>query len=196
MNTKQVQALLVYLGYEPGPVDGVMGQKTRAAVYDFQEAYGGLHVDGLPGVDTQWALKTAVSKDWKRPKEEAAVSPETGQDGDFWKEIQYFKREEFRCPCGKCGGFPVEPEEKLVRLAEKVRKHFGRPMTISSGVRCQAHNDELRGSVPNSRHVRGKAVDFTVSGFSTASVLDYVSHLNGIRYAYAIDGSYVHMDVE
>ncbi len=207
MNTKQVQALLVYLGYEPGPVDGVMGQKTRAAVYDFQGEYGNLHVDGLPGVDTQWALKTAVTRDWKRPKEEAAVSPETGQDGDFWKEIQYFTREEFRCPCGKCGGFPVEPNERLVREVNTMRGSFGEAVIVvppdghsgGSGVRCQAYNDSLKGSVPNSRHVQGKAADFLAPGVPASTIEAYLGRIKAagkIRYWYRISAGSYHMDVE
>lgn len=89
----------------------------------------------------------------------------------------------------------MEPDEALVRLADQVRERFGSPMTISSGVRCQAHNDELKGSAKNSYHVRGKAIDFTVRGYTAAQVLSYVRTLP-VHYAYAIDGSYVHMDVE
>ena len=109
--------------------------------------------------------------------------------------VKYFSRSEFRCPCGRCGGFPVEPEERLVRLADMVRQHFDAPATVSSGVRCQAHNDELPGSVKNSYHVRGKAMDFCVRGVSGATLLAYVRQLPGVHYAYQIDDSFVHMDV-
>ncbi len=182
MDTKQIQYLLAYLGYEAEP-DGKYGPKTTQAVREFQEEYGGLEVDGKAGNLTQAALRKAVGEGWQRPQK------------DFWADIQYFTREEFRCPCGRCGGFPVEPEEKLVRIADRVRVHFGNRAPVSSGVRCQEHNDALKGSVPNSRHVRGKAMDFCVEGFSAGMVLDYVRHQKGIRYAYAIDKSYVHMDI-
>ncbi|MEZ5858607.1 MAG: peptidoglycan-binding domain-containing protein [Geminicoccaceae bacterium] len=42
---REVQSLLGSLGYDPGPVDGIMGQKTRAAIRGFQEV-AGLSVDG------------------------------------------------------------------------------------------------------------------------------------------------------
>ena len=113
----------------------------------------------------------------------------------FWKDIRYFTRAEFRCPCGKCGGFPVEPSEALVKLADRVRAHFDAPATVSSGVRCQAHNDELPGSAKNSYHLRGKAMDFCVRGVPGAKLLAYVKTLP-IHYAYQINGSdFVHMDV-
>lgn len=190
MTTKQIQALLTYLGYDPGEVDGLPGKNTRRAVQAFQAAEG-LAQDGSPGPLTQAALLEAVAKD--RFRAEDAKTPEEST-GTWWDEIRYFSREEFRCPCGRCGGFPVEPDEKLVRLADRVREHFGAPANVSSGVRCQAHNDELPGSVPNSYHVKGQAVDFSVRGKSAAQVLAFVRTLP-VHYAYAIDNSFVHMDV-
>ena len=190
MDTRQIQALLVYLGYDPGDVDGLPGKNTRRAVLAFQAAEG-LAQDGSPGPLTQAALLDAVAKG--RFREESATTQEV-RTGTFWDEIQYFSREEFRCPCPRCGGFPVEPKEALVRLADQVREHFGEPATVSSGVRCQAHNDELPGSVPNSYHVKGQAVDFSVRGKSAAQVLAFVRTLP-VHYAYAIDNSFVHMDV-
>ena len=191
MDTRQIQALLVYLGYDPGEVDGLPGKNTRRAVLAFQ-AQEGLEQDGSPGPLTQAALLDAVAKG--RFREETARTPEE-TTGIFWDEIRYFKREEFRCPCGRCGGFPVEPDEKLVRLADRVREHFGAPANVSSGVRCQAHNDELSGSAKNSYHLRGKAMDFAVRGVSGAKLLAYVK-TQQVRYTYQISGSdYVHMDV-
>ena len=72
----------------------------------------------------------------------------------------------------------------------------GAPMNPSSTVRCQAHNDELRGSVKNSRHVSGRAMDFRIRGWGSERTLALVRKQPEVRYAYAIDESYVHMDVE
>lgn len=190
MTTLQIQALLVYLGYDPGEVDGIPGKNTRRAVLEFQAAEG-LAPDGSPGPLTQAALLDAVANGRFR---EDAKMPEVST-GTWWDDIQYFSREEFRCPCGRCGGFPVEPDETLVRLADRVREHFGAPANVSSGVRCQAHNDELSGSAKNSYHLRGKAMDFCVRGVSGAKLLAYVK-TQQVHYAYQISGSdYVHMDV-
>ena len=191
MDTRQIQALLVYLGYDPGEVDGLPGKNTRRAVLAFQ-AQEGLAQDGSPGPLTQAALLEAVAKG--RFREEAARTLEE-TTGTWWDEIRYFSRDEFRCPCGRCGGFPVEPDETLVRLADRVREHFGAPANVSSGVRCQAHNDELSGSAKNSYHLRGKAMDFAVRGVSGSKLLAYVK-TQRVHYAYQISGSdYVHMDV-
>ena len=194
MTTLQIQALLTYLGYDPGEVDGLPGKNTRRAVLEFQIAEG-LTADGRPGPLTQAALLEAVAKG--RFREEAARTPEE-PTGTFWDEIRYFKREEkgIACPCGRCGGFPVEPTERLMRLADRVREAADAPMCPSSTVRCQAHNDELSGSVPNSRHLSGKAMDFCIRGCGADRALALVRQQPEVRYAYAIDNRYVHMDVE
>lgn len=175
MTVYQMQCLLGYLGYDPGAIDGIDGPRTQAALTKFREEHGGE------------ALLEAVSKWEKVPVLENKT---------FWDEIKYFRREEYRCRCGRfCDGFPAEPAEKLVRLQEQVRQHFGRPVNNTSGVRCPQHNANV-GGVANSRHLTGRAVDFGVEGVSAATVLAYVQGLPGVRYAYAIDGGHVHMDVE
>ena len=191
MTVKQKQCLLLYLGYYTGAVDGIWGDNSRRATEAFQRDYQ-LTVDGVFGDGTAARIREVVASG-ELPQQPQGT-PEMGGGADWWGNIRYFKRAEFRCPCGRCGGFPVEPSEKLVKLADRVREHFDAPVTVTSGVRCQAHNDELRGSVPNSYHIRGKAMDFCVRGFSASTVLPYVQTL-GIHYAYAIDSNAVHMDV-
>lgn len=51
-----VQARLNNLGYDCGPVDGINGPRTKAAVTAYQKAKG-LDVDGIPGPQTQAALQ-------------------------------------------------------------------------------------------------------------------------------------------
>lgn len=53
--TRGVQSALAALGYDPGPIDGVMGPRTRAAVMAFQRD-AGLVVDGVVGPATRGAL--------------------------------------------------------------------------------------------------------------------------------------------
>lgn len=192
MDTRQIQALLVYLGYDPGEVDGLPGKNTRRAVLAFQ-AQEGLEQDGSPGPLTQAALLEAVA--CGRCSQAQASGAQTVPE--WWADIRYFKRTDsgIACPCGRCGGFPVEPTERLMRLADRVREAAGAPMCPSSTVRCQAHNDELSGSVPNSRHLSGKAMDFCIRGWGADRTLALVRQQPEVRYAYAIDGSYVHMDV-
>lgn len=186
MTDKQKQLLLAYLGYYVGEIDGNFGKMSIIAAKAFQKDYG-LKPDGIVGKDTQKAMKHAVSYGM----------PIKNETENFWNDIKHFKKDEFRCKCGGkyCDGFPAEPSEMLVRLADRVRDHYGVPMIISSGIRCITHNTKVGGAV-SSRHMRGLAVDFCVKGKTSAEVLEYVWKQPEARYAYAIDDNYVHMDVD
>lgn len=190
MTTKQVQHLLAYLGYTVAP-DGICGEQTQSAVALFQQDYGGLDVDGVPGQLTQTALQKAIGSSWQRPAEEPA---ETSNIGTFWDEIKHFTPDEpyIRCPCGKCAG--ELPKEKLMRLADRVRELAGVPMIPTSTVRCTAHNAAV-GGVSTSRHLYGRAMDFYIKDWNAQKTLALVKQQPEVAYAYAIDDSTVHMDV-
>jgi hypothetical protein len=161
---------------------------SKTATVSFQKDFGGLTANGTVDDATEKALTHAVA--YGISKKESTTG------GDFWADIKHFKRGEFKCKCGNkyCNGFPAEPEEKLVRVADKVRDHFGAAATVSSGLRCTQHNANV-GGVSNSRHLTGKAMDFCIRGKTAAQVLAYVQQQTDIRYAYAIDSQFVHMDI-
>ncbi len=183
MTVRQKQLLLAYLGYYTGGIDGIWGARSKAATEAFQRAHMD-SADGIFGADTEERIRQVIG----------AGAGENTEEGNFWKEIRYFIPSEFACRCGRCGGFPAEPVEVLVRAAEAVRQHYGAAVTVSSGVRCATHNAAV-GGVANSRHLLGKAMDFRVSGQHAREVLNHVQGMPEIRYAYAIDENYVHMDV-
>ena len=195
MTIKQRQHLLAYLGYYVGNVDGDWGTLSKTACTAFQKDFGGIAADGYGGTETDKALRKAVAEDMFTVDKDTNV-PTNEETGTFWDEIMYWSREEFRCQCGGryCNGFPAEPDEKLVRLAENVRVHFGRPGHRSSGLRCTTWNS-IQGGVSNSKHMFGKALDFRIEGKTADQVLDYVNDLPGVNYAYKIDSQHVHMDV-
>ena len=183
MTDVQKQCLLRYLGYYQGAVDGIFGAGSQAATKAFQADHG-LEQTGVFSASTEETVLRALTGGAEKV-------------ADFWEEVQYFTKEEFRCHCGGkyCDGFPAQPEEKLVRLADRVRGHFASPAPVSSGVRCAAHNANVGGAAA-SRHMLGKAMDFCIRGKTARQVLDFVTQQPEVRYAYAIDGSYVHMDVQ
>ncbi len=192
MTIKQKQCLLLYLGYYDGDVDEIWGKKSQQATKDLQAAMGA-ETTGVFDEATEALAIQAVANSGKPSV--AAEKPAEAES--FWDGIKYFKRDEFRCKCGGkyCNGFPVEPDEKLVKLADRVREHFGAAATVSSGVRCVKHNAFV-GGVANSRHIKGTAMDFCIRGLPSSIVLPYVQEQKEVRYAYAIDGSFVHMDVK
>lgn len=72
MRIKDIQQQLAARGYTPGPIDGIWGRQTQAAVREFQKQHG-LTVDGIVGPITLGALfgeaakPTAVSADFNDP---------------------------------------------------------------------------------------------------------------------------------
>lgn len=193
-------------------VDGIFGAQTEALTRDIiaklQKALtdGKMAIDGLAGMETegyieQWQTAHGLTANGIADKVtlNLILSVETDKQPaetvDPWANVKYFSRHEFACKCGRyCNGFPVEPNMLLAEQADAVREHFGAPIFISSGVRCNQHNANV-GGVSGSCHKSGKAMDFRVEGKNANAVLKYVKTLPNIRYSYAIDGSYVHMDV-
>lgn len=175
MTTKQKQCLLCYLGHYHGAIDGIWGAGSAAAAMEFQRSQGLVPTAELD----EDALRSAVCSDRT----------------DWWEEIEFFDRKEFACKCGKyCDGYPAEMDKLLVTCADRLRRSFGSPIIVSSGMRCSCHNANV-GGISNSRHLTGKAMDFCVPGRTARQILEQVLQQPEIRYAYAIDESYVHMDV-
>lgn len=123
--------------------DGLAGPRTVAALKSYQEAKGLAQTGRVD--DATWdTLMLEI------PRQEQAKNPVPEQDTgvnettvvSFWPGIVYFKREEMRCKCGGryCDGFPAEPQQLLMELADRARQHFGRPAHVVSGLRCQRWN--------------------------------------------------------
>lgn len=158
MTTYKRQLLLAYLGYDPGQLDGVDGPRTRAAADKFCAAYG------VPADSIDQGLIGAVAG--------TVVPPPPS--GSFWDRAPHFRRREFRCTCGRCGGYPVEPTEALVLGCEELRVEAGVPLHITdwggSGVRCPEHNREVGGAT-RSYHLYGMAADLHPGGGMTPAAL-------------------------
>lgn len=196
MTIRQRQHLLAYLEYYDGPIDGDWGPGSQDACRAFQEDFGGITVDGFGGTETDGALKHAVSLGFL--KREEPVSDSGTSTVTFWDEIQFFTREEFRCQCGGkyCNGFPAEPKEKLVRIADQLRRNLGVPVSIISGLRCERWN-AIQGGVADSQHMYGEAMDVLAKGKSQAIVERELDAIGGVRYHYPITNSNnVHFDIE
>lgn len=178
MTTRQVQALLDYLGYEPGAIDGVDGADTQDAVRAFQAAEG-LTVDGVAGTQTQARLKEAVfqGREYK--------PPDTAESGDKTEAVtdaaQYlrsdgcyhiprgvevrltknFMASEIHCQGKSCCAESVI-SKRIMDLAQEIRDDLGEPLSIGtadgSGYRCKTRNAEVDGAA-NSLHLISDAVD-------------------------------------
>lgn len=166
MTNTQKQCLLVFLGYDTGGIGNGWGPKSRNAVEACQEDLG-IPANGAWGPQTEAAVLEAVYT----YNVNAPVAKEDGSNvGDFWDEIEFFDREEFRCQCGGkyCDGFHVEPDETMVRLCNEIRRRAGVPILIrdagGSGLRCPDHNATIPGAAANSEHTKGRAADLHPRG--------------------------------
>lgn len=102
-----------------------------------------------------------------------------------------FNRAEFACKCG-CGLDGVSAD--LVAVLQAVRDHFGRPVTITSGLRCRKHNTRS-GGAPASYHLTGLAADFVVAGVPPREVYRWLDFHCAGRYGVIEYRGWVHVDV-
>lgn len=163
MTSKQKQLILCCFDLmQPEDVDGIWGKQSETATRKLQHGLV-IEEDGVFGGGTRDAAFDRLASG-EPLVVDSIFETTTSVTGTFWDEIEYFTREEFRCQCkGKyCNGFPVEPQEKLVRTVDEIRRRLGVPVTIvesgGSGVRCEIHNRNV-GGVENSDHKTGNAAD-------------------------------------
>lgn len=104
-----------------------------------------------------------------------------------------FRISEFRCKCG-CGTTLHDP--LLSEYLQQIREHFGKPVYITSGYRCEKHNATIKNASKTSRHMKGQAADFYVSGVKPAEVAKYAESIGvkGIGLYEGSDGNFVHID--
>lgn len=106
------------------------------------------------------------------------------------KISEHFLRAEFACRCG-CGQDTVDAE--LITILENLRKTLGGSITIHSGNRCEAYNKKIDGA-KNSQHVRGRAADIGVEGFSPRQVQDAFDRMYPDKYGMGRYDSFTHVD--
>ena len=210
----RIQDILIATVDEGLKDDGLAGPKTMAALKLYQEAKG-LPQTGRVDTDTWDMLMEEIPNLPDRepvPEVDATISKTETVDktsensvavdkgilttGTFWVSIVYFKREEMRCKCGNryCNGFPAEPQQLLMELADRARKHFGRPAHVVSGLRCQRWN-QIQGGVANSQHMYGEAMDIRIDGVTADQLLAWMKNQPEVRYCYKINGTNVHFDI-
>lgn len=95
----------------------------------------------------------------------------------------YFSRSEFACKCG-CGFDTVDAG--LLSALDAIRAHFDRPVRVTSGCRCDAHNRAVGGS-EGSQHKLGRAADIVVDSVPPELVAELADQmgLGGVgRYSH------------
>lgn len=113
--------------------------------------------------------------------------------------VKNFEPEEFKCKCGHCTGYPTYMKQVELNHIQTIRDHYGKPMTITSGLRCPYENRKV-GGVANSGHLTGYAVDFYMLGVTDTvpnrnKTLSYIKTLPNHKFTYGAnmvdsDGEY------
>lgn len=169
---QELQRQLADAGFDPGPADAVFGPRTSQAVKQLQRCCG-LEVDGVAGPQVQSALELLLPY---RLRPGHKLSP-------------HFAEAEFACRC--CG--MVRVNIRLVHMLEQMREQLGgKPVVITSGYRCAAHNRAV-GGAQQSQHLLGNAADIVVANVASnevAAVSEKIGFPGLGRYA-----GFTHVDV-
>ena len=102
-----------------------------------------------------------------------------------------FKVKEFACKDNSDTVF-ISPD--LVLVLQKIRSHFGKPITINSAYRTTSHNKKVNGS-PKSQHLFGMAADIVVRGVNPKDVAAFAETLLPNTGGIGIYKTFTHVDV-
>ena len=116
--------------------------------------------------------------------------------GDLSKN---FSKLEVQCPCS-CGANKIS--SVLIEKLQKVRNIIGRPIVITSGVRCEFYNASIKAS-RNSSHIPdehgiGNAVDIACTNSKDRYELVEVAQkfFKRIGISEGSYGGFIHLDVD
>lgn len=107
------------------------------------------------------------------------------------KLSENFKVNEFAC---SDGSDPIFISPELVTVLQKIRNHFGKPITINSGYRTVTKNKAVDGAA-YSQHLYGMAADITVKGVTPKMVAVYAETLLPNTGGIGIYNNFTHIDV-
>ena len=112
-----------------------------------------------------------------------------------WNRYANFSESEFTCHC-HCGA--ADMNETFMDRLQEIRTLYGRPMRITSGFRCPAHNDKVSGSGLVGPHTTGRAVDVGVAGRSAfdLTAIAFTQGITGFGFSQKVPHSsrFIHLD--
>lgn len=166
MTVIQQQCLLTYLGYSPGPVDGIEGPKTRAALQSFISDYGSADrlLSAVAGIAAKIKQQDIDQQDYSEAEQYLCADgyyriPKGANvrlSKNFWSD-------ELDCQGVGCCTITVIYKPALL-VWQAIRDEIGEPLTVGSsggsGYRCPIHNADpsVKGAA-KSLHLNGAAAD-------------------------------------
>jgi len=101
-----------------------------------------------------------------------------------------FKQSEFECKGKACCKNSAPMDGELLRKMQQLRDALERPITITSGFRCNHHNAHV-GGAKRSWHTLGRACDIKVRGVDVEALATLAREVfNGV----IVYDSWVHVD--
>lgn len=171
LTIKERQEKLKYLGFYKGAIDGIEGVKTKRAYKELQ--------------DTYFFRKTDKDGKYNSTTEKLLLSAYNVKK--YTKNFD-LKKDKLYCHCkGKyCSGYPAEINKDLLKNLQSIRDKYGLT-SVTSMLRCKEWNKK-QGGVTNSKHTKGKAVDyrgiFTMTLKKRKNVINYWFTLESPNYSY------------
>lgn len=171
LTIKERQKELKIIGLYKGEIDGKEGALTKKAYRDLQNKYffRKKDKDGIYGINTDKLLQCVYN---------VKISC---TNFDILKDKMYC-----RCKGKYCTGYPAIINLDLLRNLQAIRNKYGRT-TVTSLLRCKEWN-KLQGGVSDSKHLKGKAVDYrglyTVTLNKRKNVINYWFTLLNPSYSY------------
>lgn len=106
-----------------------------------------------------------------------------------WSNYPNFSESEFTCHCG-CG--QTNMDELFLNKLQRLRMLVGKPITISSGYRCDAHNASIGGGP---EHPLGKAADIVCYGEHARNILRHSGEFTriGVKQKGDMSKRFIHL---
>ena len=137
-----------------------------------------------------------LSKDTEESEVEGAVNGSSvkayskAKDG-LTKLSANFKVNEFAC---NDGSDPIFISSDLVKVLQKIRTHFGKPVVINSAYRTVTKNKAVGGAT-YSQHLYGMAADIHIDGVTPKQIAAYAETLLPDSGGIGIYSTFTHIDV-
>lgn len=186
LSNKERQTYLKKIGLYTKSIDGIRGDGQKKAEKQFNIIFLNKNT-------------TTYSEDTDKILREfyASYSKTVYMQDTDWKYFKNFDLKQYKCKCdGKyCDGVPHKVYKRLVMKDQYVRNRLGKPIYITSGLRCEKHNKN-EGGVSNSKHLYGRASDEYEKNTSATENKKIVNELPFINYSYNVTSKVVHGDVK
>jgi len=108
--------------------------------------------------------------------------------------MQFFKMSDFECKCDlgeKCTA--VKMDMATIIMLDGLRMELGEALTVTSGVRCEYHNNKIGGD-EDSFHLLGKAVDLGAKNGRQKGRIVRAAIKHGFTGIGVPKGKFVHLD--